>query len=641
MAAFDRFVHSAWAYAAVAVIVFLAALPGVIAMPTLDRDEARFSQASAQMIETGDFVVIRFHDELRNKKPAAIHWMQSAAVGATSSVEARDISAFRLPSLIAAMGAAMATLWAGTALFSRRAAFLGAALLGSSLLLTTEAHIAKTDAALLCAITLGMAALAWLRRGAGRRTAVLFWACMGVGVMLKGPIAPLVAGMAIAMLFAIERKFEWAKPLLYWAGISLFLILTVPWFLAVQIATGGAFLSEAASVDLGQKLVMAAEYHAGPPGMHIALLPLLFWPGSLFLVGGLWLAGTNLFRRAGTQLVRKGETDATRKAADAVAKAWTDQEAAAWRFIACWIIPAWLVFEFTPTKLVHYTMPLYPAIALAAGVAADNWLRNGALTAGRITGLVVFTIASLVVVAIVSPWVLDAVRADAASEYAPMLTDRVAWSWSQDWAANGSGIWPMILIAVCVVFTGVAFFRKMQFAAMAGLVACTLAAGVSYRALVLPNQTWVLHTEAALSAINEVCAAPEGTVQRRASGCEEPGPSIVRSIAYAEPSLVFELAGRVSLPPKSSAVLPPVSDDARPAWLIDVNTEEGAAALGQITTAAAAQDRCVRLARRHVMNYSLGRPLTLAAVVVEPGACPDIGPGIRPPEPEPEPELEQ
>jgi 4-amino-4-deoxy-L-arabinose transferase-like glycosyltransferase len=640
MAAFDRFVQSAWAYAAVAVIIFLAALPGIVSMPTLDRDEARFAQASAQMLETGDFVVIRFHDELRNKKPAGIHWMQSAAVGATSSAEARDISAFRLPSLIAAMGAAMAALWAGTALFTRRAAFIGSVLLASTLLLTTEAHIAKTDAALVFVITLGMAALAWLRRGAGRGKAILFWVCMGVGVMLKGPIAPLVAGSAIAMLFALERKFEWARPLLYWGGISLFCIITVPWILAVQIATGGDFLTEAATVDLGQKLVTAAEYHAGPPGMHVALLPLLFWPGTLFLAGGLWLAATSLFRRQGAQLVRKGDA-ATKKTADAVAKAWTEQEASAWRFIACWIIPAWLVFEIVPTKLVHYTLPMYPAIALAAGVAADNWLRNGVLAGGRLLNLALFVLSSVLVIAAVSPRVLDALRGDAAGDYGPLLSSRIGWVWDQEWAAAGSGVWPMILIGVCVLLTGIAFFRKMHLAAMGGMIVCALAAGVSYRTLVLPNQTWLLHTEAALSALNEVCAAPEGTAQRRASGCDGQGPVIVRSIAYAEPSLVFELAGRVSLPPKSTAVLPPVAEDPRPAWLINTNTEEGVTALGEITAAAAAEDRCVRLARRHVMNYSLGKPLILVAAVVEPGACPVTEPVAPPPELEPEPELEQ
>ncbi|MBP7648973.1 MAG: glycosyltransferase family 39 protein, partial [Phenylobacterium sp.] len=59
-----------------ALIAFLAGLPGVFAVPPLDRDESRFAQATAQMLETGDFVVIRFQNEPRFKKPVGIYWLQ-------------------------------------------------------------------------------------------------------------------------------------------------------------------------------------------------------------------------------------------------------------------------------------------------------------------------------------------------------------------------------------------------------------------------------------------------------------------------------------------------------------------------------------------------------------------------------------
>ena len=82
-----------------AFIAFLAGLPGLIAMPPLDRDESRFAQATAQMMETRDFVVIRFQDAPRFKKPVGIHWLQAASVSALSSPEARQIWAYRIPSL--------------------------------------------------------------------------------------------------------------------------------------------------------------------------------------------------------------------------------------------------------------------------------------------------------------------------------------------------------------------------------------------------------------------------------------------------------------------------------------------------------------------------------------------------------------
>src|SRR5205823_9384874 len=51
--------------------------PGLAAIPPLDRDEARFAQATRQMLETGDFIRIRFQEEARHKKPAGIHWLQA------------------------------------------------------------------------------------------------------------------------------------------------------------------------------------------------------------------------------------------------------------------------------------------------------------------------------------------------------------------------------------------------------------------------------------------------------------------------------------------------------------------------------------------------------------------------------------
>src|SRR5688500_4135790 len=83
-----------------AAVACLAGLPGLIGMPVLDRDEARFAQASAQMIESGDYVSIDFQDEPRAKKPVGIYWMQAAAVDALSGVEKREIWAYRLPSLL-------------------------------------------------------------------------------------------------------------------------------------------------------------------------------------------------------------------------------------------------------------------------------------------------------------------------------------------------------------------------------------------------------------------------------------------------------------------------------------------------------------------------------------------------------------
>lgn len=636
---FDRLTESRWVYAVLAGLVFLLALPGMFAMPVLDRDEGRFTEASSEMMETGDYVVIRYHEELRNKKPVAIHWFQSAAVSLTSGAHERNIWDYRIPSMLGAIMAALATFWGGTALFSRRAAFVAALVLGTTLLLTTEANIGKTDAAQCGFLALGMAALAHIRAGAtSKRLSVLFWACLSVGVLLKGPIAPLVVFLTIGALFLWERKVAWAKPLLYWGGISLFIVMTVPWYIAVQITTDGEFLSEAVRVDLGQKLVDGAEGHDGPPGLHTAALPLLFWPGTILLIPGLWLAFTSVFAKRRAESA--SEIDAARAAS---AAAWEERQAGAWRFLLCWLIPSWLVFEIAPTKLVHYTLPMYPALALMAGAAADRWFSTNVWDRGRWVSVVLFGLIALLLAIAPTPWVLGPVRADAASEFGEYAT-RVAGVWQGAWDATGIGLWPSILILLAAGGTIYALVKRQTVGLLAGIVACSLVAGVGYRAFVLPNQSWMLATGASLSALREVCALPEGSSAWKESGCEGRAPKKINAISYAEPSLVFELGNQIVLPPESTPEIPPIAEDNRPAWLINIADPPGREALDKLIEQAVAADRCVRLARRFAYNYSNGDPSILIAAVVEPAGCPDSGPPPtlrEAPEEDDQPELDQ
>ncbi len=621
----NQIAESRWAWLALALMVLALSAPGLFAMPVLDRDEGRFTEASSEMLETDDYVVIRYHEDLRNKKPVGIHWMQAATVFLTSSAHARDIAAYRLPSLFGAILATWALFWGGTTLFNRRTAFIGAALLGASLLLSSEAHIGKTDAAQCGFLTLAMAALAHMRvetsEGAKKRLAVLFWFAMSVGILLKAVIAPMVAGLCLVCLFIWERKAAWAKPLLYWFGLSLVAVMTIPWFVAVQVATGGEFLFEAARVDLGQKIVKAAEGHKGLPGQHLAALPLLFWPSTLLLIPGVWMAVSRLTLMRRQPPVNRETGASVGPAAKAVAAAWAAEESAAWRFLACWLVPSWLVFELAPTKLFHYTLPLYPVFALMAGAAVDRWLSTGKKMEGRWVSIVLFGLTSAALAIACSPWALAAIRADTAHKYGPLLADRVAYIWSQSWRDTGIGIWPSLLILLSAAGAIYGAVKARPLALLGGVLACALFGGVALRAFVLPNQSWMLPTGAALSALKDVCGFPEGTARLDESGCKDRAPKTLRAIAFAEPSLVFELGGKVMLPPDSKPVLPPVAEDSRPAWLINTFEPEGKAALTKLTAAAAAADRCIRLSRRFVYNYSNGEPHVLVAAVVEPAGC--------------------
>ena len=84
-------------------VALLGFLPGIFSIPPIDRDEARFAQATKQMVETGDYIDIRFQDEVRYKKPAGIYWLQAGCGEGGERTwragRATTIGLYRLPSV--------------------------------------------------------------------------------------------------------------------------------------------------------------------------------------------------------------------------------------------------------------------------------------------------------------------------------------------------------------------------------------------------------------------------------------------------------------------------------------------------------------------------------------------------------------
>lgn len=329
-----------------AVVLLVAVVPGMLAVPPLDRDEARFAQASKQMLESGDYIGIWFQDEPRNKKPIAAYWMQAASVWLFSSAEAKEMWAYRLPSLAGAWAASLLAFAIGCRIFRRDLALLGSLLLAGSLGLHIEALEAKTDALLLAAVVAAQGALAavWLRRRDGRpagwRWPLLFWAGEGFAILIKGPVGPMVAILTIIGLGLLDRRWRWLGALRPLAGVPLMLLIVLPWVLAVTLGRNSDFLAEAARQDFLAKLVGSEESHGMPPGFYFLSHLLFFWPGALFTI-------------------------------PAVAAAWRMRRHLPGPLLYClaWLLPSWLVLEAIPTKLPNYVLPLYPPLAFLAAWA--------------------------------------------------------------------------------------------------------------------------------------------------------------------------------------------------------------------------------------------------------------------------------
>ncbi|MBT8342827.1 MAG: glycosyltransferase family 39 protein [Desulfatitalea sp.] len=363
-------------------------LPGLFSIPAVDRDESRYAQASRQMLEDRDFVHIRFQDEPRNKKPVGIYWLQAAVVAATGTLADKVVWPFRLPSVVGAMCAVFMTLGLGRRLFDPYTAFWGSLLLASSVLMVVEAHMATTDAVLLATVVASQGALAviYTRHQAGRsitwRPGLLFWAAQGIGILIKGPVTPLISILTMGMLWIWDRRLTWARHLNVLVGLPLAIAIVLPWFLAMGQGVGGSFIGQAVTEDLLPKLISGHESHGFVPGYYLLLVMATFWPGCFYLLPGLWLA-------------------------------WKDRRDPALRFLLAWLVPTWLFFELMPTKLPHYVLPTYPVLALFTARALTQAAqgRGGRLTGWQArVGLVMFSLVLLVFCAgaALLPYVLEA-----------------------------------------------------------------------------------------------------------------------------------------------------------------------------------------------------------------------------------------
>ncbi len=483
--AIDRLKDAASASHLRACIVLLllslaAFLPGFSTLQPLDRDEPRFAQASKQMLETGDFVDIRFQDEARHKKPVGIYWLQSAAVKAGEMLgvpEARtQIWLYRIPSLVGATATVLLTYWALLAFLSPPLALLGGALMAAAVLLGVEARIAKTDALLAaCAVaTMGALARTWLdwTRSLAfvphRLNWLVFWGATALGLLIKGPIVPMVWGLAIVVLSASQRSFRWLKPLRFGAGILLCLVVALPWFAAIMIKTGGSFFADSVGQDMLGKVAEGQEKHWGPPGLYLVVFFATYWPAAAF-------------------------------AAMAVPFAWVRRKEPQILFLIAWIVPSWLVFEAVPTKLPHYVLPLYPAITALLLLAVlnggiDRYRRGAVLTAC----LVVIVPLALMGAILFGNWTLDR---------------------AVPWLAL-----PFFALVLLIGISVIAAFRRLDFE---GALWRCVAASLLLTIAVYPF---------AIESLRSLKLSPRLAEAARSVGCADPA---VLTLGYREPSLVF------------------------------------------------------------------------------------------------------
>jgi 4-amino-4-deoxy-L-arabinose transferase-like glycosyltransferase len=150
----------------------------------------------------------------------------------------------------------------------------------------------------------------------------------------------MFVGLTILMLGILDRNVGWLWRLRPVWGLMWALVLVLPWFVAIFWRAGETFFTDSVGGDMLAKFV-GQESHGAPPGLYLLLFWVTFWPGAV-------LAGL---------------------AAPAV---WQARREPGAQYLLAWLIPSWIVFELVLTKLPHYVLPLYPAIAILAVGAMER-----------------------------------------------------------------------------------------------------------------------------------------------------------------------------------------------------------------------------------------------------------------------------
>jgi 4-amino-4-deoxy-L-arabinose transferase-like glycosyltransferase len=163
----------------------------------------------------------------------------------------------------------------------------------------------------------------------------------------------MFVGLAALALSIADRSGRWIWSTRPVAGFAWLIALVLPWFVAIIAKSGGDFLVQSIGEDMLAKMIGGQESHGAPPGYYFLLFWATFWPGSV-------LAGL------------------------AAPRVWQVRREPGARFLLAWLLPSWAVFEAVITKLPHYVLPLYPAIAIliagileGGGLFTKRWLVRG------------------------------------------------------------------------------------------------------------------------------------------------------------------------------------------------------------------------------------------------------------------------
>lgn len=246
-------------------------------------DEAKNAEAAREMLQTQDWIVPRFNGELRFDKPP-LHYYFIAL-----SFWIFDASSFSARIFPAMMGCLLAfsVFFKIKSRLGERKAFWSTLIFISSLHVQLQFKLSVPDPFLICFLALSIFSLESWMKSEMQAKKHLRWACffLALATLSKGPIAPvLVAGTLLTYFILAPRRFKvsWIQ-IFEPYSIGIFLVVTLPWYIAVSWVTEGAWLQEFIFHHNLNRFSKPMEGHGGPFYLTLLMVIVGFLPGSLFL----------------------------------------------------------------------------------------------------------------------------------------------------------------------------------------------------------------------------------------------------------------------------------------------------------------------------------------------------------------------
>lgn len=324
-------------------------------VPLFDVDEGAFSEATREMMQSGNYLTTYLYGLPRFDKPVAIYWLQAIS----AYIFGLNTWAMRLPSAVAA------TVWLyGIYGFVRRyygeaVAYTAVWMFVGSLQINLIAKSAIADALLNMAVSGAM--LSWWQyiEHKQKQDLLVGYCLIGLGILTKGPIAIIIPVLALGT-YALTKKsvgFLYDMMVYPWGWIGL-LSICMPWYIAELYDQGWAFVEGFFWQHNMHRALSVMETHSGGYGYYIPVILLGLMPFSAYLgcVAASW-------RRL-----------------------WTCERE---RFLLCWALSVFGFFTIVSTKLPHYVLYGYTPCIILMAVYGKNWWSDRRFLLGPALGLTV------------------------------------------------------------------------------------------------------------------------------------------------------------------------------------------------------------------------------------------------------------